>query len=816
MLSLAAYLAFAALLLWMASRWVAPIPRRAALLLALLPLLFSGPALVTDRVWAPADLGLNVEPYAELREELGVERTAPGIFTDIGSQIAPWRAAMLASWRAGEWPLWNPYLLCGDLLAASVQPAPYYPLYLAALWLPLPLFLGVQTSLALLLAALAAWLFLCDLGLGEWPSLLGAAGWALSGFVLFWSHWPLGVTVAWLPLVVLGGRRVVRQPGVRSALLLAVVLLCVLLAGHPESALHLVAVGALWAGVEWLLSPPRRPAAALAAGVGAGLLALALAAVYLLPILEVLPETLEHPRRAELLAAVGHSEPWPDAVRHLLAAAVPFAFGVPDEPQLPVPVLWQLPGTAYAGSLLVPLALWGLAAGRDPRRWALAALVVLGLGAGVKAPGVADLLGRMPLFDISLNERLWFVAAWATTVLAAMAVESAGDRPRRALVSLALSWTAALALAVSLLAGPLLLEGFSRRGLALRAAALLVPPALLAVAAWRLPGRGRLAVAALLLLAAQRRVEMGGLFPAQPRTAFYPPVAPVDRMVADPGLFRVVGQGYALVPATPTHHRLEDVRGYQALNNLRLYEASELWSVRQPVWFNRVDDLERPMLDFLGVRYAVTGPSAGPSGGAGPLPAGWKLEEDLPQARLLRNLEELPRATVPPRVRRVPHGVRTREEMAMAGELASVAWIEETGAARPPETVEEANGPGRVAIERRGAGAYRLAADLERESWVVVAVTAWKGWRARSGGGELPQAFANHAFLGLRVPAGRSEIDLVYRPRGFVVGRAVSFGALALLLAAGGIRLRRRRAAQGQGKAATSCTGSAEAPSSFA
>jgi len=811
MLSLSAYLLFAALLLWMASRWVAPVPRRAALLLALLPLLFSGPALVTDRVWAPADLGFNVPPYAGLRGELGVERTAPGIFTDIGSQIAPWRAAMIASWRAGEWPLWNPYLLCGDLLAASAQAAPYYPLYLAALWLPLPVFLGVQTSLALLVAALAAWLFLRDLGLGEWPSLLGAAGWTFSGFVLFWSHWPLGVTVAWLPLVVLGGRRVVRQPGLRSGLLLAVALLCALLAGHPESALHLVAVGALWAGVEWLLAPPRRPGATLAAGIGAGLLALALAAIYLLPIFEVLPQTLEHPQRARVLREIGHSDPWPDAARHLLAAAVPFAFGAPDEPQLPVPLLWQLPGTAYAGSVLVPLALWGLAAGRDPRRWALGGLVAFGLAAGVKMPGVADLLGRIPLFDISLNERLWFVAAWAATVLAAMALESGEERLRRALPSLALGWTAALALAVALLAGPLLLEGFSKRGLALRTAALLAPPALLALAAWRVRGRARLAVAALLLLLAQRRVEMDGLFPAQPQSAFYPPVPPIERMVADPGLFRVVGQGFALVPGTSTHHRLEDVRGYQALNFLRLYEVSELWSTRQPVWFNRVDDLERPFLDFLGVRYALTGPAPG----VGAAPAGWELLADLPNARLLRNLEELPRATVPPRVRRVPHGVRAREEMAVAAELASVAWIEEEGDARPPETVEEANGRGRVGIERRGTGAYRLEADLERESWVVVAVTAWKGWRARSGGVELPQAFANHAFLGLRVPAGRSEIDLVYLPRGFVVGRAVSLGTLALLVAVGGILLLRRRAAQGQGKASTSCTGSAEVPSSL-
>ncbi|NLN11864.1 MAG: YfhO family protein [Acidobacteria bacterium] len=785
MLALAAYLLFAVLLVGSAARWVTPIPRRIALCLVLLPLLFTGPAFLAGRVWAPADLGLNAVPYEGVRAAFGVTETAPGIYTDVGSQIAPWRAAMLASWRAGEWPLWNPYQLCGDPLAGTAQAAPYYPLYLLALWLPLPLFLGVQAALALLVAALAGWLFLRELDLGVWPALAGAAGWAFSGFVLFWIHWPLGVTAAWLPLVALGGRRAVREPGVRSALLLTVTLLCVLLAGHPETAFHVIVAGAFWTAGEWFLAPPRRPGRSLATGLGAGLVALLLAAIYLLPILEVMPQTRELGLRAELLAR-RESAPWPDAARHLLVAAVPFAFGSPREPQLPVPLSWRLPGTAYAGSLLVPLALLGLGAGRDPRRWVFAVLLLLGLGAGVGAPGVSDLLARLPLFSLVLNDRLWFVAAWALTALAAIGLEVAGEVRSRWLPPLALGWTAALTLAVALLAGPLLLAGFSKRGLALQTAALLAPPALLALTARRLPGRARFAVAALLLLLAQRRVEMGGLFPAQPRAAFYPPVAPLDRIAADPGLFRVVGERYALVPATATHHRLEDVRGYQALNFLRFYELAELWSERQPVWFNRVDDLENPFLDFLGVRWAVTDPG-------GPVPAGWEIVDELPNARLLRNREELPRATVPSRVRLVPHGMVTREEMATATELAAVAWIEEAGAARPEATVEEANGPGRVEIARRASGAYHLRTDLERESWVVVAETAWAGWRALSGRRELPLAFANHAFLALRVPAGRSEIELVYRPRGFVAGRAVSFGTLAFLLGvAGSLRLQRR------------------------
>lgn len=73
---------------------------------------------------------------------------------------------------------------------------------------------------------------------------------------------------------------------------------------------------------------------------------------------------------------------------------------------------------------------------------------------------------------------------------------------------------------------------------------------------------------------------------------------------------------------------------------------------------------------------------------------------------------------------------------------------------------------------------------MEDTGWVVVSETAWRGWRARSGGEELPLAFANRGFVGFHLPAGRHRVELVYRPGSFVVGRAVTFGTSSLLLLA--------------------------------
>ena len=69
--------------------------------------------------------------------------------------------------------------------------------------------------------------------------------------------------------------------------------------------------------------------------------------------------------------------------------------------------------------------------------------------------------------------------------------------------------------------------------------------------------------------------------------------------------FRVAGRKHAFIPGTAALYELEDVRGYEALTLQRYFDTYGAWCVHQPVWFNRVDDLSRPMLDLLNVRFAV-------------------------------------------------------------------------------------------------------------------------------------------------------------------------------------------------------------------
>src|SRR5436853_1286872 len=209
-------------------------------------MLFTGRALLAGGVYAPVDLPYITEPLREMRESLGVPRPHNGILSDIYAQMIPWRKAVQFALAHGQWPLWNPFILSGTVLAASAQPAAYSPFTLLACLLPVAPGLTFSAAITFFIAALGAYLFARELGCRPPVALIAAAGWMYSMPMAFFVLWAIGGAWSFFPLVLLGTRRCVREPGVRSAAILTVALTLLLLAGHPETALHVVAVGAVY------------------------------------------------------------------------------------------------------------------------------------------------------------------------------------------------------------------------------------------------------------------------------------------------------------------------------------------------------------------------------------------------------------------------------------------------------------------------------------------------------------------------------------------------------------------------------------------
>ncbi|HEX6640914.1 MAG TPA: YfhO family protein, partial [Thermoanaerobaculia bacterium] len=564
-------------------------------------------------------------------------------------------------------------------------------------------------------------------------------GWTCATSIVFFILWPLGIAWTFLPFVLLGVRRA-SLPLLTSAFTL------LLLSGHPETALHVVFIAAIYA----LVMRSRR---VVVNGILAGLIALALSAIFILPILEAAPQTMEHATRTGAFAQAPRGVSTKEVLARIAIDLFPYLHAR-EWTFATVPI-----DTAAVGSIILALALFALWRVRNRDAYFFGGIALFGLLAHAEWTPLARALQALPLFDAALNERFSFAAAFALAMLAGLGVERAQSAEGGARKLFAIVFALLVIGNLWLLRATFVSHAPAEWGRSVVAAELVG----LALAALFI----RTPYALLALLLVQRALSVGGIYHSFEQRAAYPPIPIFASLANEP--FRITGHGLAFIPGTSAIYGLEDVRGYQAMTFLRYRETYPIWSVHQPVWFNRVDDLTRPFLSFLNVRYAITWDRDPP-------PPGWKEAARQRGTLLFENTRVLPRVFVPRRVRIGYNGVDTLAQMNAETDFAERAWIE---APLPPH--ERENGPGVVTFTN-ATSTYDITANMQRAGWIVASLPAWKGWRAYVDDRRVATQFANHAFLGVYVPAGTHRVRLVYLPRSFVIGRWITFLTIALLV----------------------------------
>jgi Bacterial membrane protein YfhO len=769
-------MAAASLLLLLSRTFVARVSWRAALGLALLPLLFTGRAMVSGSIYGPSDLYYLHDPWRALAAEQGISGVQNGILSDLAFANIPWRAAVREALANGRLPLWNRFVLGGNPLLGSASAAVFHPSTVLGIFLPVALSWTFSCSLTIFLALLTAFLFFREIEVGEPAALLGAVVWGFSTYMIFWLGWSVGTSTASFPLLLLGLRRLAR--GSASGLeLTAAALLLTIAGGHPESVLHETAAGGAYFLFELQKGERGARLRRCGAAFGAGILAALLTAPLLLPLLEAIPHSAEYRARRAALAAgsAGSSVGAGEALGRLLPAILPFSHGIYGKTLVQE---WRKDGSgmpfAYCGSLVFPLAIiLFLTRGRRRAEMPLfLGFVVVGLLMGSSAPGLSDLLARLPGFRLALNYRLVFLAAIGFAGLAALGA----DELERSGLGLRLS-AASLATALALGLAFLLSRGvFSHRELPADFVhgsfwAECAPLLLLGAAAC-VPGLSPRTVVclALLLLAAQRVAEMGNTYPTLPSRTLAPPLSALSALPPSASPYRIAATGETMRPNSAALYGLEDVRGYESIVLDRFADTFPLWCRGQFASFNRVDDLERSFLSFLGVRYAIAPPDAKP-------PSGWRLAAASREMSIFENPAVLERAFVPRSLRYESRSAETLAQMAAERDFSRVAWIRSEAA--QPETP---NGSASLAVRESGPDLV-LSADAGARVLVATSLPDWPGWSAQTvAGNALPLQTINHAFVGVWLPAGHSEVRLRYRPRSFAAGLAAFAAGLVILL----------------------------------
>jgi uncharacterized membrane protein YfhO len=126
------------------------------------------------------------------------------LITDPVRQQYPWKNLTISQVKEVSLPLWNPYSFSGYPLMANVQSGAFYPLN--ALFFIFSFSFGWSLLIISgpLFGSLFMFLYLKNLKLNVWASILGAITFSFSGFFVAWMQWGnITHTALWLPLILL-------------------------------------------------------------------------------------------------------------------------------------------------------------------------------------------------------------------------------------------------------------------------------------------------------------------------------------------------------------------------------------------------------------------------------------------------------------------------------------------------------------------------------------------------------------------------------------------------------------------------------------
>jgi hypothetical protein len=715
-------------------RWLERIRWRFPLLFLALVLLFLGRAVFTSDLPLPVDEVARGYPY---RGIVGPVVAANPLTNDTVKLFLPWMQVVREELRNGRFPLWNRYAFSGYPLLGNGESAPFSPLFLATLFVPLPKQIVAMAGLKLFVALLFSHLFCGRQKLSDGASCFAAVAFAFSTSQTVYLYYSTVSVTAFLPAALYAVALAMSEPPAdrdpealrrKGGLLMAVVVGTILANGHPESVLHIAIGTVALMLIDGLGDPDKRrwfsSCVALAAGAVAGLL---VSAPAWLP-------TLEQVRVSERLAVVRHARYASFPVTALWALVAPNGFGNPVRHNWNWILNYSLVAYSYIG--LVPLALVITATvsrGTPARvRWLLAASGMLFLVA-MDWTFLAHSVNRLPPFSIAANDKLRFVSVFFAVVAAAGVLDRWGEYSRVIL-------TAAGGLVAALATYAYWKHASLMRPLDLVGAASVLVLAGIPRAAW-----------AAALTGFELFILNAPFNAAAPARYFRPPLPIVAalRRVAPRAPFRIAGLDWTFLPNGGAQYGLEDIRGSDPMalaTYMRFFQLIETDDPTSDV--RRVAEVDRPAVDFLNVRFVLGEPGAR-------LGARWRLVYEGADGTLFERNQPIGRFFVPSSVL----GPTAMTRLSQIGDFRREV-VSDIG--------KSPNGPATItAVEGRGPAEFRLRVEAAQASFIATSQPMSAGWGVSVGRARAVIHPVNGAFIGFFVPRGVSKVTVRYRPRSF-------------------------------------------------
>jgi membrane protein YfhO len=723
--------------------------------------------------------------------------------------------------REGVLPVWLDNQYGGEPVLANLQHAVLYPGNLPFWVLPTSTALEVVVATHLALAGLGMWAF-CRIGLrtGRWGAALAGLAFGLGsvtlGHIILLNQLQV---IAWMPLVLLFGHLALERGRLRYVVGTGVAAGLQLLAGHPEEWVYTLFALATY-GLAWTLAAaprawPRRATAA------AQRLGGAMAALVLLFAWQLLPSLLL--QRHGWRTAPTFDEQYELPARLALNALLP-DYGT---------VLY---GENVGFSGVVALGLAGLGIWAGPRRlaWMLLWAVAISLFGVVMALGNQNPLYRLIAGQVGLVADFRVPARYLLLLYFAMAAAAAlgtdvllhgdlgrlGRRARQGLGGLAV---------VVLVLGFTLVVGGSSDWVDSRAR--WAAAAAVGVVAWvaaSFRSVPRVLVAVLLL--GVTTVELGQARPGAeyrrlvPNAADDQPGPVMERLGRDRGRYVSIAwdrpdtaQARAAITATVPAGFTDRMRRGWILTWPRRLAARPAWE-----YATKFRDHLRPRRGLLPLRTyqefftAAVNPAAQLSAGVtveGPSRWGWPALDllgvrwfvtgGLPPDQItvmedngFRVVERaawflLWERAAPPLARMHYHADVVADPGQRVARLqAGYPLLERAMVEEPVGPLVEPAAPPTVRVVERDHTRVQVSVRSGGDGLLVLGDPWYPQWRVEVDGRPAELLRVDHAFRGVRVPAGSHQVTFTYQDRALQAGLALS-GITSLALA--GLWLWRRR-----------------------
>jgi len=716
--------------------------------------------------------------------------------SDLINYFFPLKDLAASRFASGELPLWNPHICSGIPLMATLQLAVFYPGSWLAVLIPTEWAIPIVTTLECVLAGWFAALLFRAWGHGVLAAGLGGVLFVFA-CVLGQSFWPAEVsTLVWMPWLFLCVEKLIAR--FRWSWWIGLVLGCALswLAGFPQFTVYGFYLLVPYTAVRLLQRTDTSTSAGFVAValVGAIALGIGVAAIQLLPTLELVGQSL----RGGPLAS--------GEIEYLRMARLPIVL---RNTLLPEPKLLSFDFATGMGYLGTATWVWlaaGLAAGvRDPLTWLLATAVVVASLLSDGPDGVAGeafrFFASLPTGDMFRTpERLRLIAFFCTIAIAVRGLDRCDAGLAAGMRRWSILGAAAMATVALTVLGPI--------AVAWRAVAALALLAVIALRRDRVVRLARVGIVALVMFdLAHATGPYGTLrsFPTAWSTTRHAQGHDVGTLAAD-----VTGdttrrewigdsrtglhiRPLLLVPANRSGYRISCYEPLVPGPWAQLAIATE----RIDYTLENLDPQRHAMLldatsvgEF--VRLRRTNPDIGLAELLAELTAdrpstGQPPRKGLPPnvvAERIANDDALPRAYL----------IDRHEVHELSDTLDALAtnrfdphtsvWLDrDPGIApavpRPLTPVSITHyAPESVTIDLSQHGIEATA----RDRWLVLTDSDYPGWQARVDRVPTPIYRANGVYRAVRVPAGGRQVSFRYAPRSVRIGSWVSAASLIACL----------------------------------